>query len=236
MIPFQPIHDESPLLRQSPLLNATLKTFAYIEEHGPIGLTPAKALKRYFVEWAAEELDWPFYGTDYLYDLNKVLNEADFLPLMVLHDVWLGARLVRHYNGKMTLTKTGKALAQQPAALWTVLTNHLLCCLDHAAYTRFDDRLQGNWGILLNILNIEARTGITDDRLAALITGMNEEALRLDYHFRPLVYVQVLRPLTWAGLLVEHRDGQQRLFFKSPLWDATLELETDAFHEPVTRH
>ncbi len=236
MIPFQPIHDESPALRQSPLLTATLKTFAYIEDNGPIALTPAKALKRYFVEWAAEEFDWPFHGTDYLYDMNKVLNEADFLPLMVLHDVWLGARLVRHYKGKMTLTRTGKALAQQPAALWVTLADHLICCLDHAAYTRFDERLQGNWGTLLNILNVEARTGITDDRLASLIMGMTEEALRLDYHFRPLVYVQVLRPLAWAGLLIEHRDNRERLFFKSPLWAATLKLETDDLLEPLAVH
>lgn len=38
--------------------------------------------------------------------------------------VWLGARLVRNYKGKMALTKAGKVLAQQPAALWAVLTNY----------------------------------------------------------------------------------------------------------------
>ena len=66
MIPFQPLHDEAPALRLSPLLQATLKTFAYIEANGPIGLTPAKALKGYFVEWAADAFGWPHYGTDYL--------------------------------------------------------------------------------------------------------------------------------------------------------------------------
>ena len=236
MIPFQPLHDESPLLRHSPMLTATLKTFAYIEANGPIELTPAKALKRYFVEWAADAFEWPHYGTDYLYDLNKVLNERDFTPLVILHDVWLGARLVRHYKGNMALTKAGKALAQQPAALWAVPTNYFLCEFDHAAHTRFDDRLQGNWGVFLNILNVEAQTGLSQDRFAALITGLTEEGLKLDYHFRPLVYVHVLRPLAWAGLLAEHRDGTERLFFKTPLWQAALKLETDAFLAPATRH
>lgn len=236
MIPFQPLHDEAPALRLSPMLTATLKTFAYIEANGPIELTPAKALKRYFVEWAAKAFDWPHYGTDYLYDLNKVLNEHDFTPLMVLHDVWRGARLVRHYKGKMALTKAGKALAQQPAALWAVLTNYFLCEFDHAAYTRFDDRLRGNWGVFLNILNVEAQTGLSQDRFAALITGQTEEGLKLDYHFRPLIYVHVLRPLAWAGLLHEHREGTERLFIKTPLWQAVLKLETDAFLQPVTQH
>lgn len=236
MIPFQPLRDDAPVLRLSPMLTATLKTFAYIEANGPIELTPAKALKRYFVTWAAEAFDWPHFGTAQLYDLNKVLNEHDFLPLMILHDVWLGARLVRHYKGKMALTKAGKALAQQPAALWAILTNYFLCEFDQTAYTRFDDRLQGDWGVFLNILNIEAQTGLSQDRFAALVMGMTEEGVALDYHFRSLFYVHVLRPLAWTGLLSEHRDGRDQLFLKTPLWQAALQLETDAFLQPATRH
>ena len=236
MIPFQPIHDESPALRLSPMLMATLQTFDYIDGNGPIGLTPSKALKRYFVEWAAEAFDWSHYGTDYLYYLNKVLNERDFTPLTILHDVWIGARLVRHYKGTMTITKAGQALRQQPATLWAVLANYFLCDFDQTPHTRFGDRLQGDWGIFLNILNIEAQAGITTDRFASLVTGITEEGLKLDYHFRPLVSVHVLRPLAWAGLLIEHRIDGDRLFTKSPLWPLVLKLETDAFLIPVIQH
>ena len=236
MIPFQPIHDEAPVLRLSPLLTATLKAFDYIDTNGPIGLTPSKALKRYFVEWAAEAFDWPHYGPDYLFYMNKVLNEGDFTPLAILHDVWVGARLARHYKGKLVITKAGQALRQQPATLWAVLANYLLGTFDHTPYTRFEDRLQGNWGVFLNILNIEAQTGITDTAFAALVLGMTEEALKLDYHFRPLFNVHVLRPLAWAGLLIEHREGSERLFTKAPLWPIALKLETDAFLSPVTQH
>ncbi|MEJ6011511.1 hypothetical protein [Novosphingobium aquae] len=232
MIPFQPLHDEAPALRLSPLLTATLKTFDYIVTNGPIGLTPSKALKRYFVDWAAEAFDWSHYGTDYLYGLNKVLNEADFMPLAILHDVWLGARLVRHYKGKLCLTKAGQALRQQPATLWAVLANYYLCDLDQTPYTRFGDRLQGNWSVFLNLLNIEAQTGITDSGFASLVTGMPE----MDHQIRSLIYVHVLRPLAWAGLLIEHRSGRERLFTKSPLWADALKLETDAFLQPVTQH
>jgi hypothetical protein len=236
MIPFQPMHDDSPLLSLSPILTASLKTFAYIEANGPIGLTPSKALKRYFVEWAAEAFDWPHYGVDELYHLNRVLNEADFPPLAVLHEVWLGARLVRHFKGKLVLTKAGREMARQPAALWAVLTNWFLCEFDHAAYSRMDGEFQGNWGVILNVLNLEAQTGFTQDRCVALFTGFNEEGLSLDYHLRPMIYVHVLRPLTWAGLLVEHREGSQRLFIKTPLWGATLRLETDELLPRQTFH
>lgn len=235
-MPFQPLPDDLPALQHAPILTATLKTFAYVEANGPIGLTPAKALKRYFVEWAAEAFEWPHYGTDYLYDLNKVLNERDFAPLMILHDVWLGLRLVRNHKGTMAVTKAGKALAQQPAALWAILAHHLLFEFDHTPHTRFDDRLHGHWGIYLNMLNIEAQDGITHDRFASLVTGLTEEGLQLDYHFRPLLYVHVLRPLAWTGLLTEHRDGREHLFVKSPLWSAALRLETDIFRPPQTRH
>ena len=88
----------------------------------------------------------------------------------------------------------------------------------------------------MGILNIEAQTGITDLRFCALMTGLTEEGLELDYHFRPLTYVHVLRPLAWAGLLSEHRSSAERMFFKTPLWDAVLNLETDELAQPVAVH
>jgi hypothetical protein len=96
MIQFTQIADDNQSLALSPLLRGAQLTLEYIEANGPIGLTPLKALKRYFVQWAAEAFAWPFYGPEDLYYLNKVLNEQDFPPLMVLHDVLLSAKLVRH--------------------------------------------------------------------------------------------------------------------------------------------
>lgn len=140
------------------------------------------------------------------------------------------------YKGKMALTKAGKVLAQQPVALWAVLTNYFLCEFDHAAYTRFDDRLRGNWVVFLNILNIDAQTGISQDRFASLVTGLTEDGLKLDYHFRPLVYMHVLRPLVWVGLREEHRGDTERLFIKTQLWQAAWKLESQDFLTPTKRH
>ena len=78
----------------SPLLRAALLTLEYMEVNGSIGLTPSKALKRYFVEWAAEAFAWPKYTAADLYSFNKVLNEIDFPPLVVLHDLLVGLKLM----------------------------------------------------------------------------------------------------------------------------------------------
>jgi len=240
MIEFAPVADNNPDLALSPLLRGAQLTLDYIETNGPIGLTPLKALKRYFVQWAAEAFAWPYYEPEDLYYLNKVLNEQDFPPLMILHDVLLSAKLVRHAKGAMHCTKLGKQLQKQPGALWAVLADHLLA-LDHAQYTRHGDRLFGNWDIFLNVINVEAQTGVSEDHLCAVLFGGSEDDVHHhDYRLKATFYIHVLRPLTWLGLMQEHRIGtgreRQEIFTKTPLWIAALALETDRHLENPTWH
>jgi len=227
MIAFEPITDDEPALVHSPMLKAALLTLDYIEANGPVGLTPLKALKRYFVEWAAEAFSWPHYTAADLYHMNKVLNEPDFPPLMVLHDVLLSAKLVRHYKGAMHITKKGKQLKAHPAVLWIVLAHHLLCVLDHSEYTRYGDQLAADWDILLGVIDREAVAGFTQDQLCSVLFGANDNS---DVHLTSIIYIHVLRPLCWAGLLEEQRQGQgferKRTFVKTPLWAAALPFET----------
>lgn len=236
MIAFRPIADDESALAQSPLLRATLLTFDYLQEHGPIGLTPSRALKRYFVTWAATAFEWPHYTAEDLFTMNKVLNEQDFPPLMVLHDVLLSAKLARHHKGALHATKLGKELRRRPGELWAVLAEHLLFVLDHEPYTRFGDSLTGDWDIFLNIINVEAQTGLTEERFRVVLFGVDEVDMRL----ASLLYVHVLRPLCWSGLLIEHRHGEpypsKRLYTKSPLWPVVLDLETDSLLSPATQH
>ena len=223
MIPFKPITGDEPALEHSPLLKAALLTLRYIQENGPIGLTPSKALKRYFVQWAAEAFNWPHYSASDLYQLNKVLNELDFAPLMVLHDLLLETKLVRHYKSAMQITKLGKQLNSQPAVLWTVLANHLLFMFDHSRYTRYGDQFFADWDVILGVIDKEAKAGITQDQLCAALLGANEKR---DLGLNSLLYIHVLRPICWAGLLEEQRKGQgfehARHFVKTSLWASAL--------------
>ena len=59
MIAFREVDDADPALVFSPLVRGMEKTFAWVDEHGGISLTPSRAFKRVFVHWAAAEFDWP---------------------------------------------------------------------------------------------------------------------------------------------------------------------------------
>ena len=237
MIDFRPIADEDPALEHSPLLRAAMLTFGYIDENGPIDLTGSGALKRYFVDWAAEAFAWPHYGAADLFAVSKVLNEVDFPPLMILHEVLITAKLARHYKGALRLTRLASALRTQRGELWRLLAQHLLYALNDARYTGFSDRLMGNWDIFLNVLNVEAQTGVSEKRFHTVLFGANRGK---DYRLTSMIYVQILQPLCWAGLLDEHRHGApypvERLYTKTPLWRAALALETDAILRAPSRH
>lgn len=59
MIEFRAPAPNAPELMLSPLHRAVMLTLQYLQEAGPVELTPNKALKRYFVTWAADAFNWP---------------------------------------------------------------------------------------------------------------------------------------------------------------------------------
>lgn len=239
MIKVQQISDDDAALRFSPLVHGVLKTFAYVQEHGSIGLTPSKAFKRDFVHWAAAEFEWPDHTEADLFAVNKVLNEHDFMPLKHIHFLLNTLKLGRHYKGQFRLTKAGQELVGRPGRIFNTVVPFFLFRGDHAASSRFDDEhVLGNWDIFLNALNVETEDGATGADLRRVLYGKPEAGF--DATMSGL-YVQVLRPLCWAGLLAK-KDGAHRyrsedaVFVKTPLWRAALVLDTDAEVAPATRH
>ncbi len=216
----------------SPLLRAALLTLEYLEVNGSIGLTPSKALKRYFVEWAAEAFAWPKYTAADLYSFNKVLNEIDFPPLVVLHDLLVGLKLTRHQKGVMQISKWGTKIRHCPGAALAILAERLMYGYDHSQHSRFGDSIVGNWDIFINVINVEAHAGCSDDHLCQALYGSNCNDGGLGFsRIRSAFYIQVLQPLLWLGLLQEHVVGEglkrERIFTKTPLWSLALTLETD---------
>lgn len=161
-------------LELSPLHRAAMLTLRYLVETGPIGLTPNLAMKRYFVDWAAEAFNWPGYTTEDLYAINKVLNEHDFPPLYALHDLLLAGKLVRRRKGHLHITKLGKDLIDHPSSLWLALTQQTLATTDT------------DWLGILGAINV---AGSVTDR------DFGGDSV--------LVYVHVLRRLAWLGMLEE---------------------------------
>ena len=227
-----PVHDAQLVWRYSPILRGAIRTLNYLVENGPIGLTPTKALKRYFVEWAAEVFEWPGFEPADLYAVNKVLNEQDFPPLVMLHDLLLNTRLARHHKGHLTVTRLGRALLREPTRLWSLLLNELLFHTDHGRYMREPYRFDGDWEMILDIINLEAHLGASEDQICAALININEEEIRRDYVLSSIIYMYVLRPLTWSGLLSEVASGsglaREYIYLKTPLWAAALDLPSDA--------
>ncbi|PKP95789.1 MAG: hypothetical protein CVT75_00005 [Alphaproteobacteria bacterium HGW-Alphaproteobacteria-14] len=240
MLPFVPLANDDGALSHSPLLKAAVLTLEYIDEHGPIPLTPSKGLKRHFVHWAAQAFDWPGYTESDLFAVNKVLNEIDFPPLMVLHDILRGAKLARHYKGALYATKFGLEMRSQPGALWPLLAEFLLCRIDFCHQRQPDEQLLGNWDIFLNVLNVEAHDGASANQLCDILYGADDRDEGRNHRLSSPFYVQILRPLCWAGLLSQcegdKRFGGDRQIVKTPLWTAALSLETGALVKKATCH
>ena len=239
MITFREIDDDHSALVHSPMVRAFEKIFTYIDEHGAIPLTPQKAFKRSFVDWAAEQFDWPGYSKAELFVVNKVLNEIDFPPLVDIHDMMIALKMGRHYKREFRLTRAGKDLVGKPGSLFGMVTPSYLFEVDHLRFGRVRERILGNWDIFLNVLNVEAENGITGLELRRELYGEPEAGTGFDTIVSSL-YVQVLRPLCWTGLLHEQRQDGLRLstsyFTKTPLWRAALRLTTDDSVKPVMLH
>lgn len=243
MIRFQPLSDENLILRCSPLARGIYLLMSWIAENGPIPLTPSKAFKRVFVDWAAHHFEWPGYRATDLYQLNKVLNEHDMLPLMVVHDLMLDLKLARHYKGAFALTKLGKALVGRAAAIFDEVVPSYILDFDHAALSRFDEphRLR-QWDGFLNVMNVELQEGASGAHLREVFFGPPEPTDHPGYDVELSdLRLQVMRPLMWAGL-VQKAEGtsflrlSEETFFKTDLWPATLELDTDEMLETRSVH
>ncbi len=243
MIEFCTVADDEPALNFSPLLRGVQKTFAYVQEHGSIGLTPSKAFKRNFVHWAAAEFNWPGHSEADLFAVNKVLNEHDFMPLGDIHFLLTTLKMGWHYKGSFKLTKAGSELIDQPGRLFGIITPFYLFELNHTGYTRFSDEPPlGNWNMFMNILNVEAEDSITGADLRRTLYGNPDQTPGSSYDdILGSLYLNILRPLCWAGLLhVDRAKGfqstERSVFTKTPLWKAALKLETDPLVKTATRH
>ena len=237
MITFRLLSDDHPDLAHSPLLRAAQLTLQYAQDHGTIELTKTKAFKRAFVHWAVEHFDWPGSGAEEMFRYNKVINEYEFPPLEVLHYLLITLRLGRHFKGEFRLTKRGAELARAPARLFTELIPFFVLEIDHASYARFEERPFGKWDVWMNVINVEADHGITERALFAAFYGNEHDWDNAGWREMAAFSSCVLRPLEWAGLLVqtrEEREGKHvHHVFKTPLWRSALKLDTDDIMRPV---
>ncbi len=81
-------------------MRALERTFAYIAENGPIGLTARREPSSAFsFSGRLRRSSGRAIGRPTFTPLNKVLNEWDFLPLAELHEIMLALKIGRHFKG-----------------------------------------------------------------------------------------------------------------------------------------
>lgn len=241
MIDFRPLPDDQPDLALSPMFRAASLTLGYALEQGSIGLTATKAFKRDFVHWAVEHFQWPGKTAEEMFRYSKVVNEADFPPLELLHFMLIRLRLGRHYKGTFRATNDGRMYAGQPGALFDKLVPFFLLAMDHAAYSRTGEEAPGNWDTWLNVMNVEIENGLSERELYGVFYGEGPNWDNDGWRQIGVFSSCVLKPLEWAGFITSQEasepDGRSaHMIFKTPLWRSVLRLETDRLVNPMVRH
>ena len=240
MIKLKPASTNVDQLDQSHLFRSARLILAYADEQGPIPLTPSKAFKRVFVNWAAEAFVWPHWTVEDLYRVNKVLNEYDFGPLQLLHQLLIDLKLGRHYKGTFRITKLGRDMIARPSELFDVLVPFFVFNLNQAYYSRFEEQTFRDWETALNILNVEAENGLSLGEFCSAVFGTAPRCREQQWHAESELYTGILRPLCWVGLLDERRSKGGSLatntYQKTPLWNDMFALKTDGLVRPAMRH
>jgi hypothetical protein len=240
MIHLKPIPADLSVLDQSHVFRGARLILGYVVENGPIPLTPSKAFKRVFVNWAAEAFVWPHWTVAELYRVNKVLNEYDFGPLEVLHNLLIDLKLGRHYKGAFRITKLGQELLNSPADLFKLLVPFYLFNVNHAYYSRSAHETFRDWETALNILNVEAENGLSLGEFCAVFFGAGPRNREQQWDAEGELYIGVLRPLCWAGFLDENRGNGGGLaahtYQKTRLWREIFALKNDLNVRTVARH
>lgn len=229
----------------SPLLRGMVLAVSYAQTEGGIGLTASGAMNRKFVHWAAVHFDWPGYTSEDLYSINKVLNEADMPPLLVVRDMLKHLRLLRRRKDVLLPTRRGREFIARPQIFFDLIATDYLYAYIQDGQTQHDvrERMQW-WHVFLNLINIKARKGCSLNDLANELYPSESypepaEMTVESWTERSALRYDVIRPLCWLGLLHEDRQGltilQDGTYHKTPLWAACLKLESDMQSE-ITLH
>ena len=194
-------------------------------------------LQARFERWAVENFSWPRHSAEQMFRYSKVINEYEFPPLEVLHQLLITLRLGRHFKGEFRPTKRGDELAGAPARLFAELIPFFVLKIDHSSYARFEDRPFGKWDVWMNVINVEADHGTTERALFAAFDGEEHDWDNAGWREMAAFSSCVLRPLEWAGLLEETRETREgkhvHHVFKTPLWRSAMKLDTDHLLQTV---
>jgi len=201
MYKFRTLSDDDPLLDSSPLMRA-LDFLTHQFDQNPTGipLTKSGGFRRAIVADAITTIRFPDWTEKEIYhsfNKIKVADEHHFESLWRLHWILRDMRLVRPYRGQLRLTKAGAALFSGRFQVFDAVTRETIFEARHFKFARENCDLLGNWGIWLNVIDIDAQHRISGLDLTEKLYDPLKGAHALDPRTSAL-YDGVLTPLVWT--------------------------------------
>lgn len=221
-----------PVLDMSPLVRA-LDFLAAKSQEYPQGIPLTKSLffKRDLVAEAIVEIQWPDWTEQQIYHGYMPIRVADkhhFEPFRDLHHHLVNLKLVRHYKGKLLLSKAGKTLFADRFERFHRLAQYVLFEDPQRLFMRQEYGVFGNWDVWLNVMGIETTHGATGKHITDIFCGAEDEPNKFDSRTNRL-HSSVLEPLIYCGLVDENRENgrklNERVYTKTQLWQSYLKLD-----------
>jgi hypothetical protein len=211
-------------------------------ETGGLKLTATGNLSRGVVAEIIEAIDWPGLDRAELFELHKVINEPDFLPLHFVRALVQRTKLVRTHRGTLVPTRLGKEMLvpERYGALQALLFHIALWHLNLGYFDRnpIDTWPQSHTGVVFWSLSASANDWLDRETLTRLCTVPVVGVLQSDWDLGSFAMEsRILRPLMWFGLLEGRREGrtgpgERRLYRKTALFDRffkfTVQIEQPA--------
>lgn len=216
-------------------------------EVGGLKLTATGNLSRGVVAEMIDLVEWPGLNKGELFQLNKVINEPDFLPIHFVRVLLQGTELVRVRKGKLVLTRLGKAMvaSERHGALQALLFHIALWHLSLGYFDRNPIEVwpQTHTGVVLWSLSVSATDWTDRETLTRLCTVPIDRVVNSDWDLGTYAMdARILKPLLWFGLLevrseqsVTSRVNDRRLYRKTPLFDRFVKFNVQV-EQPATRH
>ena len=234
---------------EMPLLATLRVMIALAQAHRGLTLTATHALSRADTRTLFDALVWPDYDKTEVLGINKVLNEADVMPVETTRLIAQAAKFFRRRERKLLATKIGQDLAAEDQSL------ELFRRLFALVFWRLDlgslDRVpikgwpQDHVGLVLWCLSVAAREWSSVGDLLPVCTVLDAAAEETTGEFLAFAFEgRILRPLTWFGLLETRRVGESgsfawryvREYRATPLFDRALAFEAEVSGSVGSRH
>jgi len=233
----------------APLLATTRLMIRRAQGINGLTLTATGALSRADVRALFDAMSWPGYDKGNALAMNKVLNEADVLPVELTRLIAQTAKLLRKREKRLLATKSGSGLAEPEAAaeLFAKLFATIFWQTNLSYFDRvpFEAWPQNHVGIVLWCLSVAGEGWFMPEDLMRSCTVW-EPALDEGHSDFPAYAFEsrVLRPLNWFGLLEMRMIGdanaptwqRDRQYRKAALFDRVLRFDVQVAKPPGPAH